>query len=292
MNPELTIVFCVEKGFLEPQALSLAESIRLFGGDQDKLVLRAYSPRPGHHPTTETIRKLQAMDVEWIDEPLNTQLNHYPIANKLFALQHAERTARTGHVCFLDSDKFVFGPISPSLLSPGSNIGLRPVNRKGPGSTGPDDPNDPYWQRLIEQYGLDPMMRVETVVDGEAIRPYFNAGFVLVAAGSGFGDRWLQVLVEQAQTNQFPQGNFRCMDQIALAIVAGSTATILPSKVNVPLPFVEKLRARGTFLWPTHPISVHYFKYGMSPALPMWCSTLSLDDRIQLFVQLAQARGL
>jgi len=273
MSESICIVFCVERGYLERQAIGLAESIARFGRGQTPLELRAYSPRPDHWPAPETIRHLISLGVEWINEPLNTEFRHYPIANKILATAHAEQTSTAEIVCFLDSDKYVLSPIEAMLLPTDSTIGLRPVNRKGPGSSGKDDPNDAYWQALIRDYGIDPEARVQTVVDNESIRPYFNAGFVIFRRAARHGLEWLSLFKQLHAERRIPGTNERCMDQIALAVLVGASmksVAILPSGVNFPLPFAMMLQRNEAFVWPVTLVSIHYFKFRNSPDFEKW----------------------
>jgi len=215
---------------------------------------------------------------------LNTEFDHYPIANKILATAHAEQTSTAEIVCFLDSDKYVLSPIEALLLPSDATIGLRPVNRKGPGSSGTNDPNDAYWQALISDHGLNSGARVQTVVGGEIIRPYYNAGFVMFRRIFFHGRHWLKVLTALESQQRFPEGNKRCMDQIALAVVAGKSpgATfVLHTGINFPLPFTKQLRDSESFDWPKIVVSVHYYRFHASPHFDVWLRMLGIHSKIR-----------
>jgi len=212
---------------------------------------------------------------------LNTEFDHYPIANKILATAHAEQTSTAEIVCFLDSDKYVLSPIEALLLPSDATIGLRPVNRKGPGSSGTNDPNDAYWQALIRDYGIDHEARVQTVVDNETIRPYFNAGFVMFRRWAGHGLEWLSLLKQLKAERRIPGTSERCMDQIALAVLAGikmERVSTLHSGVNFPLPFTPVLTRSATFVWPATLISLHYFKFRNSPDFEIWTKMARISE--------------
>lgn len=273
---------------MEKQAIGLVDSVVKFGHGNAKLRMRAYSPRLHNRPSAATLAVLRASGVEWCDEPLNKTLAHYPIANKVFAMRHAESNASVDAICFLDSDKFVTAPIEASLLS-GGVLAMRPVNRKGPGSTGQIDPNDQYWQLIAKYFSISYGQNLETVVSGESIRPYFNSGFVLFDARSGLAEAWYSVLSELLQASLLPGGNLRCMDQIALAVVSAkysSGQVLLSSGVNFPLPFVDELRLNPRFIWPKDVLTLHYYKLGSSPQMARWIDLVGLPAAISHEVKL------
>jgi hypothetical protein len=271
-----TLICCVESGYLEAQTIELLRSIQMFAQSSHSFDIRAYSPRVGHHPRATTIATLRRLGAVWIDEPLNHALAHYPISNKLYALEHAEQNSPRETIVFLDSDKFVLKPIHHESLPETKAMALRPVNRKGPGSTGPIDPNDDYWRSLVTDFGLSDAARVETVADGESIRPYFNAGFVQVRAAACVGAMWLANLHCLLATTRVPMGNTRCMDQIALAVTAQSPDNyrVLPATFNVPLPFVDAMASRSTLPVAADVVSVHHFGRTATRPIAEWIPKL------------------
>jgi len=90
---QIGFVACIENNKLAPEALMLFESIRRFGGRLASAPIYSYNPR-GHGPLNpETYARLLQLNVSHSDQLLNDKHGDYPIANKIFAAEHAERNS-------------------------------------------------------------------------------------------------------------------------------------------------------------------------------------------------------
>src|SRR5205823_8512311 len=89
----------------------------------------------------------------YIDEPLNAAHADYALANKPLALAHAEETASTEFVVFLDTDILAWREPSAFLFDGGIDIALIPDTTKTTASTGPGDPFEEYWMQLYDLVG-------------------------------------------------------------------------------------------------------------------------------------------
>lgn len=235
----LSFVLCVEAGRLEAQATLLCRSIRRFGGRWADATIRAYSPRPGSGPSRATVDELETQRVEFIDEPLNAEFANYPIGNKIFTCAHAEATGDSEIIVFADSDTvFVAEPVE-LLLADHRDAAVRPVDRKNRGSAGAGDRHEAYWQRMYELLDVAATPRVETVVDQESIRAYFNAGLVVARRGGGVFQEWKEDFLRLMAAEHVPSsGNLNNMDQFTLAAVLArriDRVHLLSDRYNYPL---------------------------------------------------------
>lgn len=273
-TPKTGIIFCNEKGLLEQQSLLLVESLKKFQPLTD-ITLFSCSPRADFAPSKQTLSQLQEQQVVVIKENLNHSFGEYPIANKMIASAFVEKNFKLDNLIFVDSDTVFLNPICPQRLKQAPSLQLRPVDNQGPGSTGKDDKNDPFWQQIFALFDLKPPPpTITTTVRTTTIRPYFNAGLVWVNQINGFFQQWLADFTTIANSNLRPSGyqskdqdNFRCLDQVALAVTAhrhSQQLSILPPTYNYPIPFRPLLNQRQ----PTpmqQLIHIHYHKWFQHP---------------------------
>ena len=153
---------------------------------------------------------------------------------------------------------------------------MRPVDNKGPGSTGENDENDLFWQNVYRLFGTDlPESNLVTTVRPNTIRPYYNAGFIWANGLPGFFQQWKKDFVKLVNSGLRPYGyqsrdntDFRCLDQVALSVTAqryNQNIEILPESYNYPIPFQPLLKDREN-----HPrfyelIHIHYHKWFQHP---------------------------
>ncbi len=272
MSVKLNLIFCVESGPLEQQAILLIESAKHWL-KPNSYNLIAYSPRKNHYPSAKTLSLIKQHDVVWVSDELNTQLESYPIANKVLACKHfVEMNPKARNIMFLDTDTVFLNEINIDLLVPQRRIYLRPVDNKGPGSESLDDKNDKFWQQVFGLCGVPlPKATIKTTVRPVIIRNYFNAGLIWSQGIPEFFQQWYKDFMTILKSEFRPfayesrDGNdFRCLDQVALAVTATrykEELEVLPETYNYPLPFRPLMQLR-----PGHPnfaelVHVHYHKW-------------------------------
>ena len=127
MIDPLTFVLCIENNAISRQALLLCESIRQFGGRHR---LRA-DPRGGARRglgIDAGRAAASAMNVEYVEEPLNQLCPQYGSANRVFTAAWAEERAGSEWIVVLDSDTLVLGEME---LPVDADVAVRPVDTKG-----------------------------------------------------------------------------------------------------------------------------------------------------------------
>jgi hypothetical protein len=184
-----TFVLCIEQNAIREQALLLCESIRAFAGRHHNAEIVAVCPRPGRGVDRRTRRRLEAMQVEYVEAPLNVECPEYGSANRVYTAAWAERRARTEWIVVLDSDTvFLDEPELPA----DADVAVRPVDVKGSASEGPGDPLDDYWARLAGMQGvtLDRLPFLHTTHSGHRVRASYNGGLVVARRQLGILSAW------------------------------------------------------------------------------------------------------
>lgn len=215
----VAFLVCVEKGNLENQAMLLCRSIRRFGGRFGNAPIHCFKPRQGPSLGLETMALFEQLHVSFHDEVLNPDFDCYPIFNKVFVCAWAERNLGEEILVFLDSDSAILQEPSDFFLPAGVAAAVRPVDRKNKASAGPRDRQEAYWQKLYDLTGVQARPFVQTAVNGQTIRGYWNAGLIVARRSAGvFGD-WRRDFELLMKAKHFPphDGPLNNMDQFSLA---------------------------------------------------------------------------
>jgi hypothetical protein len=236
-------LLCVERGPLESQTLLCVESLREWGGELANAPVYTFAPRPGREPADATLERLGELGAMHVREPLNAAHPELPHCNKVYASAWAERELDDEILVFVDSDTVFLD--EPALLASGDWVAAaRPVGQTNAGSTGEGHRNESAWQALYEELGVEARPFLESNVEGERIRAYFNAGLVGVRRDSGLLGGWRAAL-DRLMASDFieRQGGRKQLrnqlDQLALAGVLADRfeeMQILPVTYNYPLP--------------------------------------------------------
>jgi len=135
-------------------------------------------------------------------------LGRYPFGAKVLACARAEEAAacRYGSLVWLSPQCLIVD--APDLLEPHRGIGaaLRPVHIRNVGSR-TDRPPDDYWRAIYRTVGLDDApFSVESLVDPEAIRPYYNTHLFSVDPSAGLLRVWLSHFRSMVADDAFQDG--------------------------------------------------------------------------------------
>ena len=142
----------------------------------------------------------------------------YGMWNKLAATNYAEANAQSEYLAFVDSD-VLFAKEPDQLVSADFSACIHPTKHLG--TSGPDDPNEALWRALCEvvNVNIDDLPWVETNVDHERIRLYFNAGIFSYRRATGLGKQWAQFCrrILDARVGQAESKNYFA-EQISLGL--------------------------------------------------------------------------
>lgn len=256
-KPSIAFVACTENGLLAAQAQLLFESLRRFGGRFKDSPCYALSPRAGHTLGPRATKALEALEVAYIDEVINTDCAPYGSANRVAAAGYVEARTDCELVVVLDSDTLILREPSHLVLSHDLDVAARPVDVKGMCTSGADDPNDRYWRALCAaaQVPYDAIPTLQTTVDRVTVKASYNAGLVVARRSAGIMQRWGELFFRSIRMGLSPRkkgltlrsgmgmvapeaGQLWGSNQAALSLAMWSTTRavgLLPPTYNFPL---------------------------------------------------------
>ena len=213
----LAFIACVERGYLEEQTLLLCRSIRRYAGRFSASAIYTFQPRCGTEVTPRTLALFDQLGVFHNTETLNTDFEDYGYGNKIFACARAEETLSEDVLVFLDSDTIMTGEPVDLDLPDEVYAAAKPAHSFFLNSTGPEDPNDAYWQKVYEASGIEARPFVETEL-GRRVRAYFSSGLVAVRREAGLFRQWKKDFLRLVNAELIPEGTgVSRMDEVSLA---------------------------------------------------------------------------
>ncbi|MBN2174612.1 MAG: hypothetical protein JW731_10795 [Bacteroidales bacterium] len=232
------------------QVKLLIESLRRFGG------------RLGEYPVwvfctdmkisegfieSDTLKRFQLK--------MDLPLSNYPLAEKVFACALAEEMAALEGVqtlIWLNPDCLIFNPPELFSLRDQYDAALRPVHIRNVGSLA-NEPLDGYWQRVYEVVRVNQVpYNIESYVDGQTLRPYFNTHCFAINPAKGILQAWRVNFVTLLMDEEF-QVDY-CQDELhqiflhqvvlsalLMKFIEKDRIFILPAEYSYPLHLQDKL---------------------------------------------------
>ena len=181
----------------EAQACLLAESVRAYGGRFSSAPIWAFSPRGAtkkafrYSKRTAAVFEMLAVETKQVE--IDPVVHGFPFAGKVLASAAAEEQAagQADALVWLDPDSIIFQEPGALLLEPGKALGCRPVDHVLIGSP-MDQPADAFWNTIYRSCGVSSkaIFPMTTSADQIVIRPYINAGMLVVRPGIGLLRGW------------------------------------------------------------------------------------------------------
>ena len=251
-----------ESGILEKQSLLLAESIRKFGGRYAQSKITVLQPRREKPISAVVRRRFEALHAGIVELSIVSPCPEYGTSYRVFACAEYERFATAEMFVFMDSDMVLMSEPDLGLLD--ADVAARPVDVKGMCTSGNDDPNDGYWQKLCRVCGVDydRLPWVTTTVERARVRASYNGGLTVVKAGGGLFRKTADFFVRSLDANLIPwpertstfvtgHGTVSAAGSqlwgssqacCSLAITAlGLSVRVLPPSLNFPLHLYDQL---------------------------------------------------
>jgi hypothetical protein len=227
----------------------LAESIRTFAGglsqtpiwclmlDSDKI-------------TSQTIRdRMSTLDVSFINAKLHSTAPQFPFMRKVLLSAYAESLTldETCLLVWMDNDTIVLQEPKNFALHKEKSLGCSPVHISNIGSLY-NRPLNHFWKLIYEYCRVPPerVFPIMTHVDGNQIRPYFNAGLLVVRPKRRLFQSWRDNFLKTFKIPDF-QGFFEKDQRYSIfmhqAVLAGTILStlqtneieLLPKIYNYPL---------------------------------------------------------
>lgn len=175
---DTTIVFCVEAGNLEQQAVLLVQTIRNWGGRLASVPIIAVQPRIGPGLDRRTLTVFRQSHVEYVKRVSPGYASWRGSLNKAKALAYIERVATSETITWLDTDILIAAEPDGLALAPDEDFAACPSGDRYHSTTGPGHPNEAYWQTVCGLFDIDidALGWVTGWPHGDRIRAYWQAG--------------------------------------------------------------------------------------------------------------------
>jgi len=222
----LTMVRSIKE---KERACLLIDSLRSFGALSD-CPIWLFEANPQKAPC----QSLESERVQVLPLIVPDTLRRYDLGDKVYACAQAEALA-TGVQSLIWSDPGVLFIQPPLLFNLGSSFdaAVRPVHIRNVGLLA-TEPLDGFWKKVYETVGAqDVQATVESFVDGQRLRSYFNSHVFAVNPSQGALCQWLECFETLAGDQAFQSAS--CQDerhQIFLhqAVLSALIATRLDSR--------------------------------------------------------------
>ncbi|HIK54990.1 MAG TPA: hypothetical protein IGS37_07495 [Synechococcales cyanobacterium M55_K2018_004] len=175
----------------------MIESLRRWGGQFANAPIVAVTPRLGPSLRTTTKQALQRLNVEYLHFIADNPYSWKSFLNRHYALLAVEQQVNTELIGWIDSDLLFLNHPHELALKPHEDVAACPHD-KNMGTSGPDDPHDPYWQAACHAVGLqiDQLPWVTTEVEQARIRLYWNGGVYIYRRSTQFAQHNLQTTLK------------------------------------------------------------------------------------------------
>ncbi len=186
---------------------------------------------------------LISLDVNIINYETDSKINKFPFVEYVKATAMIESLAEKESdilVCMI-SDTLILNEPVDFILDKGINLGFRPVHHTLIGSIY-SEPVDPFWKLIYEkcQVSEEKLFPMKTHVDHNILRPYFNAGFLIVRPEKGLLQAWWKQFKELYKDPSF-QAFYETNDIFTIfihqAILAGTILSRMEKPQLQELPF-------------------------------------------------------
>lgn len=168
----------------------LIDSLRSFGGEIGQSPFWIFDSDPDHM----LCKELEGEQVEVFPLHVPEPIRHYLFANKVFASAQAESSmaGKAGTLVWMDPICLVMNPPVLYDLGEAYDVALRPVHIRNVGLR-VDVPLDAFWQGVYKTVGTpDAAFTVESFVDQQRLRVYFNSHAFAVNPSLGLMQHWLE----------------------------------------------------------------------------------------------------
>ncbi len=233
---------CVSTG-LDIETQIFVASIRQFAGTLSESPIWMFVPKQEKEIPQNLKERFLSLNVQIIPFSVNHEYRKFPFASYVFATATAESFAKvkTEILAWLLPDTLIVNPPTHFLLPRDKTLGYRPVHHTLIGSIF-SEPIDPFWDLIYHKCNVteNKIFPMRTHVDHNILRPYFNAGFLIVRPEKGILQSWWKCFQESysdSEFNKFYQKDERYSIFMHQAILAGIILSMLEKEELQELPF-------------------------------------------------------
>ncbi|MFX1502260.1 MAG: flavin reductase family protein [Promethearchaeota archaeon] len=176
------LIFAYMSDCLNPKDIILAASIRKYGESLSDYPIWVLVPNSEKKIANEIKNSFLSLNVDLI--PFSTEDEpKFPFITFVLAAAKAESLVKekTKLLAWLGSNTIIFNEPKHFLLDNDKSLGYRPVHHTNIGSFY-DEPIDPFWELVYQKCNVskEQIFPMKTHVDHNKLRPYFNAGCLIV----------------------------------------------------------------------------------------------------------------
>jgi len=272
----------------------MIESIHTFAGRFREAPVWVYLTEGLLASESKLLEEIDSLGAEFRLGQTPEEATWFYLSRKVFASAQAEEAAagKANILAWLDLDTIFLQEPDEFLLPKGKSLGYRPVMHR---NISPlyNQPLDDFWKRAYEDMAVPESLvfPMVTVADGDTIRPYINAGCLIVRPERGLLRKWAEtfpLLYKDPVLKELCRQDER--KRIFIHQVALSGAVMkhlkrdemleLSSRVNYPLFFREMFGAKRDFHDISEAVTIRYESFFINPPSD-WEKTLSgPPDRI------------
>ena len=194
----------------EKHARFLIESLRTFGGDLCACPIWVFLPNRERVSSLYT----DLEDVHVFPIAVEEGFSRYYFTYKVHTCASAEEMAEGEFrsLVWLSPQCLIVNPPDHFDLAPDMDAAFRPVHIRNVGLP-VEAPLDSYWRKIYQTVGVkDPTYSVESFVDQQALRPYFNSHIFSINPARGVLRSWLTYFKRMIADQAFQSGP--CQDEV------------------------------------------------------------------------------
>lgn len=267
--------------------LVFVESVRKFAGDLFNTPVWIYVPEGSTEKHKKILEKFSGFQADIYESAAPKAALEYYFARKVFAAAEAERKAetRTEILAWLDEDTIILKEPEHFLLPVEKSLGYRPVMHQNIGSLY-SEPPDEFWSRVYKNLSIpeSTLFPMVTPADQKTLRPYYNAGLMVVRPERGVLRRWPENFKKLYEDPVFAE---MCKKDVYKRIFLHQAALVgailntlekeemfeFSPEYNYPLFFHEKFEATRKFGDISGAVTTRYDIYFRNPS-PGWSERL------------------
>lgn len=295
---DLIFALLLHAGEGEADALRLARSIRTFGGMYCFNPIWMLSQSNEDELTDETRQQLYSIGARLVTFEAGSNQPTFAFKTYVSAAAIAEGLAQgeTSCLVFMASDTLILQEPAHFILPIGKSFGGCPVHLKLLGS-GFDEPLDDFWSLVYSKCSVDQqkVFAMQTIVDEQWVRPYFNAGMLVVRPERGLLRCWqsnFERMYQLPEVQQFCRRSELYEIFFHQAVLAGSLLSSLhkdelhqlPLEVNYPLHLHSRMAVKRRPSEISQLISCRYEEFSETFSDPSVQELLSTDQALKAWL--------
>ena len=234
----------------EINAVLFLRSIRAFGGEFSDCPVWFFVPKIAESPTSVTSEIFSELKAEVFQFDGIRGTDDFPFIGDSIAAAFAENKAMKSNklLAWLAANTLILGEPKAFYLAENKALGYRPVHHKLIGSPW-REPIDEFWKWVYDYCGVSSNSLFPMVghIDGHRIRPYFNAGSIVLRPQHMVLQSWKDTFLEgynDPRLQHFYSRNEKYAIFVHQAILSGVILSRLRREELVELP--------ATYNYPLH----------------------------------------